>query len=155
MYSKSFAFAFSIHEDFLYDLQRVELISCKISWDSQFLTGLTRLTQEDSLKENSIIQVLHALQRMPALIDLRLKDSIPDDSEDSSTYPVVDLLCLRVLDISSGVGAMTTVLRNITFPTSAILNLTCNKTSLSESTFQTFFMSSLQSCQPWSSEALV
>ena len=47
--------AFSIHEDFLYDIERlqhVELISCKISWDSQFLTGLTRLTLEDSLKAN-------------------------------------------------------------------------------------------------------
>ena len=36
---------FSIHEDFLCDTERlqcVELINCKISWDSLLLTGLTR-----------------------------------------------------------------------------------------------------------------
>jgi F-box-like len=41
--------AISIHEDFLYDterLKRVELFNCKISWDSRLLTGLTRLTLE-------------------------------------------------------------------------------------------------------------
>ena len=86
--------AFSILEDFLYDterpsLQRVELINCKISWDSRLLTDLTRLCLEDSLKTNSsIIQFLLALQRMPALTDLPLKDSIPDDSEGPSTHPV-------------------------------------------------------------------
>ena len=89
--------AFQIDESFLYDtkrLQPVELTNCKISWDSRLLTGLTSLSLEDSLMENSsIIQVLHALQQMPALIDLHLKDSIPDDSEDPSTYPVVDLPC--------------------------------------------------------------
>ena len=44
---------FSIDEDFLEDterLQSVELINCKISWDSRFLTGLTCLTP---LKANS------------------------------------------------------------------------------------------------------
>ena len=37
---------FSIDEDFLYDTERlqcVELTNCKISWDSQLLTGLTSL----------------------------------------------------------------------------------------------------------------
>ena len=56
--------AFPIHDDFLYDterLRRVELINCNISWDSRLLTGLTRLTLENSLKANSlIIQFLHA-----------------------------------------------------------------------------------------------
>ena len=66
---------------------------------------------------------------MPALTDLRLNDSIPDDSVGPSTYPVVDLPCLRVLHISSGVGALTAVLRHITFPHSAILNLTCRDQS--------------------------
>ena len=151
---------FSIGEDFLYDTGRlrcVELIDCRISWDSPLLTGLTRLTLEiqDSLKENSSInQFLHALQRMPALTDLRLKDSIPDDSEGPSTYPVVDLPCLRVLNISSGVGALTAVLRHITFPQSAVLDLTCKeKQSTHQSTqidfsnflsvFATKFMSSM------------
>ena len=133
---------FSIHEDFLYDterLQRVELLNCKIGWDSRLLTGLTRLTLEDSLKANSsIIQVLHALQRMPALTDLRLNDSIPDDSEGPSTYPVVDLPCLRVLRISSGVGALTAVLRHITFPQSTILNLTCRENQSAQIDFSHF-----------------
>jgi hypothetical protein len=43
--------AYSIHEDFLYDTERlqcVELIHCKISWESRLLTGLTRLCLEDS-----------------------------------------------------------------------------------------------------------
>ena len=62
---------------------------------------------------------------MPALTELRLQDSIPDDSDGPSTYPVVDLPYLRLLDISSGVGALTAVLRHITFPHSAILSLTC------------------------------
>jgi F-box-like len=123
--------AFSIHEDFLHDterLQHVELFNCKISWDSRLLTGLTRLTLEDSLKANSSInQFLHALQRMPALTELRLENSIPDDSEDTSTYPVVDLPCLRVLNISSGVGALTTVLRHITFPHNTMWSLTCSE----------------------------
>ena len=133
---------FSIHEDFLYDterLRRVELINCKIGWDSKFLTGLTRLTLEDSLKTNSsIIEVFHALQRMPALTDLRLKDSIPDNSEGPSTYPVVDLPYLRVLNISSGVGPMTAVLRHINFPPSAILNLTCNEKQSAQIDFSKF-----------------
>ena len=53
--------AFSIHEDFLHDTERlqcVELIGCNISWDCWLLTGLTYLTLAVSLKENSsIIQV--------------------------------------------------------------------------------------------------
>ena len=96
---------FSIHEDFFSDtgsLRHVELIDCQISWDSRLLTGLTRLILEHSLKANSsIIQFLHALQRMPASTDLHLIGSIPDDSEGSSTYPVVDLPCLWVLIIRS------------------------------------------------------
>ena len=135
--------AFSIDEDFLYDterLQRVELLNCKISWDSRLLTGLTRLTLEDTLKANSsIIQFLHALQRMPALTDLDLRDSIPDDSEGASTYPIVDLPCLRVLRIWSGVGALTAVLRHITFPHSTILNLTCRENQSAEIDFSKFF----------------
>ena len=120
---------FSILDDFLCDtelLQHVELINCKISWDSQLLTDLTHLRLQDSLKENSsIVQVLHALKRMPALTDLHLVDSIPDESEGLSNYPDVDLPCLRVLNISSGVGSLTAVLRHITFPSSATLRLTC------------------------------
>ena len=135
--------AFSIHDDFLYDtenLRHVELINCKISWDSRLLTGLTRLTLQVSLKANSsIIQVLKALQRMPALTNLHLKDSIPDDAEGPFTYAVVDLPCLRVLDISSDVGAVTAVLRHITFPRSAILNLTCNGNQSIEIDFSSFF----------------
>ena len=48
-----FGTRFSIHEDFLYDterLQRVELINCNISSDSRLLTGLTHLTLEDSFE---------------------------------------------------------------------------------------------------------
>ena len=127
---------FSFDEDFLCDterLQRVELINCKISWDSPLLTGLTRLTLQDSLKANSsIIQFLHALT------DLRLEDSIPNDSDGPSTYPVVDLPCLRVLRISSGVGAMTTVLRHTTFPHSAILKLTCKENQSTQIDFSNF-----------------
>jgi hypothetical protein len=144
--SYSFRFvgpAFPIHEDFLYDterLQRVELTNCQISWDSRLLTGLTHLTLEDSLKANSsIIQILHALQRMPALTNLHLKDSIPDDSEGPSTYPVVDLPCLRALRISSGVGALTTILRHITIPHSAKFNLTCRETQRTQIDFSNFF----------------
>jgi F-box-like len=126
---RSFRRAFSIHEDFLYNterLQRVELSDCKISWDSPLLTGLTRLTLEDSLNaDSSFIQVLHALQRMPALTELRLIYSIPDGSGGASTYPVVDLPSLRILHIRSYVSSLTTFLRHITFPHSAILDLTC------------------------------
>ena len=132
---------FSIDEDFLYDterLRRVELINCKIGWDSRLLTGLTRLHLEDSLKANSsIIQFFHALQQMPALTDLHLKDSIPD-SEGLTTYPVVNLPCLRVLYISSGVGALTTVLRHITIPNSAILHLTCRENRSTQIDFSNF-----------------
>ena len=139
---RSAGIAFPIHEDFLHDTERlrcVELMRCKIGWDSQFLTGLTRLTLEDSLKANSsIIQVLNALQRMPALIELRLKDSIPENSDGLSTYPVVDLPCLRVLHISSGVGPLTTVLGHINFPHSAILDLTCKENSSSQIDFSKF-----------------
>ena len=137
--------AFSIHEDFLCDterLQHVELINCKISWDSRLLTGLTRLTieVEDSLETNSSInQFLHALQRMPALTDLHLKDSIPDVSEGSSIHPFVDLPCLRALRISSDIGPLTAVLRHITFPHSAILNLTCKENQSTQIDFSDFF----------------
>jgi F-box-like len=135
--------AFSIHEDFLYDterLQRVELINCKISWDSRLLTGLTRLTLKNSLKANSstIIQVLHALRRMPALTHLDLNDSIPGGLEGPSTYAVVDLPCLRVLNILSDVGALTAFLRHISFPHSTILDLTCLEDYFTEFDFTKF-----------------
>jgi hypothetical protein len=133
---------FSIHEDFLYDterLQRVELINCKISWDSRLLTGLTRLTLQKSLKMNSsIVQFLHALQRMPSLTDLRLYDSIPDDSKGPSTYPAVDLPCIRVLRISSGDGVLTTVFCRVMFPHSAILNLICKENQSTQIDFSNF-----------------
>ena len=135
--------AFSIHEDFLYDtehLQRVELINCKISWESQLLTGLTYLKLQDFLTANSsIIQVLQALQRMPALTELHLRGSIPDGSEDPSTCIVVDLPYLRILNISSGVGPPTAVLRHITFPHSATLELTCIGHQSSHIDFSSFF----------------
>ena len=121
--------AFSIHEDFLYDTERlqcVKLINCEISWDSRLLNGLTHLTLQNSSKPNStIIEFLHALQQMPALTDLHLEESIPDDSNGPSTYPDVDLPCLRLLRISTGVGPLITVLRHIAFPHTAKLNLTC------------------------------
>ena len=133
---------YSIDEDFLCDterLQRVELINCEISWDSQLLTGLTRLHLEDCLKANSsITQFLHALQRMPALTDLRLIYSIPDESEGPPTYPVIDLPCLRVLHISSDVSALTTVLHHITIPNSAILNITCGENQSTQIDFSNF-----------------
>ena len=135
----------SIHEDFLYDterLQRVELSYCtKISWDSRLLTGLTYLTLERCLNpnsESSIIQVLYALQRMPALTELRLIYSIPDESGGASTYPVVELTCLQILHISSAIGPLTTVLHHISFPHSAILNLTCEGESTQEIDFSKF-----------------
>ena len=79
---------------------------------------------------------------MPALINL-LKDSTPIDAEGPFTYAVIDLPCLRrVLNISSGIGAVTALLpvHHISFPRSATLNLTCKETSLSRSTFQAFFV---------------
>ena len=135
---------FSIPEDFLYDtdlLRHAELIDCKISWDSRLLTGLTHLTLIESLKANSSInQFLHALQRMPALTNLRLIDSIPDDTEGPSTYhPVVDLPCLRALTISSVIGALTPALRHITFPHSAILYLTCKENQSTQIDFSDLF----------------
>ena len=137
-----FGTTFSIDEDFLYDterLQHVELIDCEISWDSQLLTGLTRLSLENSLKANtSIIQVLDALRRMPALSHLHLHDSIPDDSEGSSTYAVVNLPYLRELNISSGVGALTPFLRHISFPHSTILGLICKGNHSPETVFSEF-----------------
>ena len=97
---------------------------------------------------------------MPALTNLRLIKSIPDDSElNSSTYPVVDLPCLRVLCISSYVGVVTTVLRHITIPHNAILNLTCRDKQYTQIDFSKILsvkiLSSLRSsCHIWSSEAL-
>ena len=133
---------FSIHEDFLYDterLQHVELFNCKISWDSRLLTGLTHLYLENSLMENSsIIQVLHALQRMPALTVLHLDDSIPDDSVGVSTC-VVDLPYLRELNLSSDIGPLTTVLHHINFPPSAKLDLTCINNQSTQIDFSNFF----------------
>ena len=135
--------AFSIDDDFFYDtenLRRVELMNCKISWDSRLLTGLTRLNLQISLKANSsIIQVLQALQRMPELTNLDLKDSIPNDSAGLFTYPVVDLPCLRALNISSGAGALTAILRHITFPNTALLTLTCKGNRSIQVDFSSFF----------------
>ena len=75
---------------------------------------------------------------MPALTDLHLKDSIPDDSDGPSTYPDVDLPCLRLLRISSGVGPLTIVLRHITFPHTAKLKLTCRENSSIRVDFSNF-----------------
>ena len=75
---------------------------------------------------------------MPALTYLRLVDSIPDDSEGLSTYPVIDLPCLRELYIVSNVGVLTTVLRHITIPHSAILDLTCVENQSTQLGFSNF-----------------
>ena len=75
---------------------------------------------------------------MPGLIDLYLGDSIPDDSEGLSTYPDVDLPCLRVLHISSGVSELTAVLRHITFPSRATLNLICQINQSAQIDFSIF-----------------
>ena len=97
----------------------------------------------EATRKSSIIQVLQALQRMPALINLLLKDSIPIDAEGPFTYAVIDLPCLRVLNTSSSIGAVTRTavlpVHHISFPRSATLNLTC-KESLFRSTFQAFFV---------------
>ena len=134
----------TIHEDFLCDTERLQHVDldCKISWESRLLTGLTRLTLHNSLQDDttsSIIQFLHALQRMPALTNLDLEDSIPHDTGGLSTYPTVNLPCLRVLRISSGVGALTSALRHITFPSSAVLNVTCKETQSIQIDFSNFF----------------
>ena len=153
------SYTFSMYEDFFHDterLRRVELSNCRISWDSRLLTGLTclSLSLEDSSwwrisdrthfsetnNSGSIIQVLHALQRMPALMNLRLINSIPNESEGPSTfyYPVVNLPCLRTVVISSDVGALTTVLRHITIPNSAELCLTCRDKQYTQIDFSNF-----------------
>ncbi|KAF8803469.1 hypothetical protein BYT27DRAFT_7195760 [Phlegmacium glaucopus] len=136
-----FTYSATISDDFLSDtgrLQCVQLTKCKIGWDCTLLTGLTRLTLHDSLEDHSsssMVQFLHALQRMPALTDLDLVNSIPHNSGELSTCPIADLPCLRVLRISSCVGAMTAVLPHLTFPSKAELTLICKET---ESDFSTF-----------------
>ncbi|KAF8805100.1 hypothetical protein BYT27DRAFT_7258583 [Phlegmacium glaucopus] len=137
--------AFTIPDDFLSDTARlrcVQLKRCKIGWDCRILTGLTRLTLHDSLKDHSnssIIPFLHALQQMPALTHLDLEDSIPDHSGELSTYPIADLPCLRVLRILLCVVAMTAVLAHITFPSKAQLILICIETQPeSQFDFSTF-----------------
>ena len=153
---------FLMDEDFFHDterLRRVELTNCKISWDSRLLTGLTCLSlgywhsldRYRVLETNSsIIQILHALQRMPALTNLCLDNSIPDELEGPSTYPVVNLPCLQSVFISSDVGALTTVLRHITIPHSAAWSLQCRDKQYTQidfsnflSVFATKFLSSL------------
>ena len=81
---------------------------------------------------------------MPALTNLHLKDSIPNDAENlRCSSRVVDLPCLRVLNISSGIGAVTRTavlpVRHITFPRSAILNLTCKENQSIQIDFSSFF----------------
>ncbi|KAF8806753.1 hypothetical protein BYT27DRAFT_7190406 [Phlegmacium glaucopus] len=128
--------AFTIQEDFFSDTERlrcVHLTKCKIGWDSRLLIGLTRLTLHNTLKDHSsssILQFLHALQRMPALTDLDLEDSIPHDSGELSTCPVADLPCLRVLRMSSDVGPMTTALPELT--------LICRETQSDQFDFSPF-----------------
>jgi hypothetical protein len=134
----------TIHEDFLCDTERLQHVdlNCKISWESRLLTGLTRLTLHNSLQDDttsSIIQFLHALQRMPALTNLDLEDSIPHDTGGLSSYPTVNLPCLRVLRIWSGVGALTSTLRHITFPNSVVLNIICKETRSNQVDFSNFF----------------
>ena len=129
---------FTIPEEFLTDTERLQCVhlqGCKIGWDSPLLTGLTRLTLHDSLKDNaSTIQFLHALQRMPSLTNLDLEDSIPHDSGETSAYPVVDLPCLQLFRISSYVGAVTTALRHITVLPTVVMCLECKDTQFTQFT---------------------
>ena len=135
---------FTIHENILSDMERlrcVHLVECKISWDSRLLTVLTHLTLHRSLKDNassSIIQFMHALQRMPALINLDIQQSIPHDAGGLSTYLTVDLPCLRELRILSDVDALTIALSHISFPHSAVLDLTCEATQHTQIDFSNF-----------------
>ncbi|KAF8810888.1 hypothetical protein BYT27DRAFT_7134588 [Phlegmacium glaucopus] len=144
LHLRNAASLFAIPDDFLSDTERlkcVHLKGCKIGWDCTLLTGLTRLTLHDSLKDHSnssIVPFLHALQRMPALTHLDLVNSIPHDSRGLSTYPVADLPCLRVLRISSCVGAMAAVLAHITFPSKAQLTFICKETQSTQFDFSTF-----------------
>ena len=54
------------------------------------------------------------------------------------TYLVVDLPCLRVLEISSGVAALTAALLHITFPQNTILNITCRGEPSTQIDFSNF-----------------
>ena len=119
-------------------LQHVKLINCTINWETRLLTGLTRLTLENSIANSSIFQFFHALQRMPVLIELHLKHSIPDESKGLSTYPVVELPCLRVLHIWSSAKRLTVALRHITFPHSAMLKLFCGDEEFTQTSFSNF-----------------
>ena len=121
-------------------LRHVKLIRCSISWESRLLSGLTHLTLEKIAPpyDDSLLHLLHALQRMPALIELHIKNSLPDSSEDQSTFPNVDLLCLRVLHVSFTYTQLTIFLRQITFPHSAMLNLSCGDEEFHQTLFSDF-----------------
>ena len=75
---------------------------------------------------------------MPALTDLDIQGSIPHDSRGLFTCPTVDLPCLRELRILSDVDALTITLRQISFPQSAVLNLTCEETQHTQIDFSNF-----------------
>ena len=113
--AESLCKTFSLFEDnsIFYSGQTYNFSQVSQHWRSSALSAGT-------LSELSINQILHALQRMPALTDLHLIDSIPNDSEGSSTCRRSSLPSATSYFVWCGV--LTTVLHHITFPLSAILN---------------------------------
>jgi hypothetical protein len=109
-------------------LERLELVNCVISWDSPLLHNLIHLKLHNTLQP-TITQLLEALERMPLVETLDLKDSLPVMSNDNFGSPeiirVIHLSRLSALSLSSTAIECAYLLNHISYPASTSLRLRC------------------------------
>jgi hypothetical protein len=109
-------------------LERLELVNCIISWDSPLLHDLVHLKLLNTLQP-TITQLLEALERMPSIETLDLKDSLPIVSNDNFGSPeiirVIHLSRLSALRLSSTAIECAYLLNHISYPASTSLMLQC------------------------------
>jgi hypothetical protein len=109
-------------------LEHLELINCTISWDSPLLHDLVHLMLHNTLKP-TITQLLEALERMPLIEALVLRDSLPVISNDNFGSPeivrVIHLSRLSFLYLSSTAIECAYLLNHISYPASTFLKLYC------------------------------
>ncbi|KAK7058585.1 hypothetical protein VNI00_002221 [Paramarasmius palmivorus] len=106
-------------------LKDISLYRCHVPWRSPVLENLTSLVLSGNNSDlPSGQQFLETLRHMPSLHELELNCTAPRIIEGSE---VVDLPQLRLLSLWDNSTSCGHVLKHITFPSSAVVKLYCNR----------------------------
>lgn len=113
-------------------LRHVELVGLVVPWNSPFLlNGLTHLKihQTPSSSRRTMAEIIAALETMPALETLDLKNTLPAIPGGVAVPErTIELSRLSLIAISARVPECAQFLRYISFPSTTSINLVCSAT---------------------------